>query len=195
MSVRDLGAPPLGLLVFLTPSSIPTTPIPDPDRSVVRPGGVSGLPVPCPRQSGAWGVCCCMIAAVRAQYSSMRVGDLEGLVAAMPPHLTRLLPPYYSCTDSDEVVAVEVTCLTLYLVVAYYLCTASKADTADVWPADLFSSQHEPSSPMRLISRAWGRDQRAHGWERGGEARRRRACSSRQGGLGGEGDGSKHWVC
>uniref|UniRef100_A0A1D1ZXZ4 TBCC domain-containing protein 1 n=1 Tax=Auxenochlorella protothecoides TaxID=3075 RepID=A0A1D1ZXZ4_AUXPR len=68
--------------------------------------------------------------------------------------------------DSDEVVAVEVTCLTLYLVVAYYLCTASKADTADVWPADLFSSQHEPSSPMRLISRAWGRDQqpqhRAH---------------------------------
>ncbi|KFM23411.1 TBCC domain-containing protein 1 [Auxenochlorella protothecoides] len=81
-------------------------------------------------------------------------------------HLLQLADQGGDDRDSDEVVAVEVTCLTLYLVVAYYLCTASKADTADVWPADLFSSQHEPSSPMRLISRAWGRDQqpqhRAH---------------------------------
>ncbi|KAK2076228.1 hypothetical protein QBZ16_001160 [Prototheca wickerhamii] len=60
--------------------------------------------------------------------------------------------------DGVEIAAIKGTSICLYMVVAYYLRTASRADTADVWPAELFGSQIEPSSPMRLTARAWGRD-------------------------------------
>lgn len=52
----------------------------------------------------------------------------------------------------------EVYSLGLYLVAQFYLREAHKADTADTWPSELFSMQQEPSSPMHMTAKAWGRD-------------------------------------
>ncbi len=51
----------------------------------------------------------------------------------------------------------EVYSLGLYLVAQFYLREAHKADTADSWPSELFSMQQEPSSPMHMTARAWGK--------------------------------------
>ena len=62
----------------------------------------------------------------------------------------------------------EVYSLGLYLVAQFYLREAHKADTADTWPTELFSMQQEPSSPMHMTAKAWGRDA---GGRAGGRAR------------------------
>lgn len=53
----------------------------------------------------------------------------------------------------------EVYSLGLYLMAQFYLREAHKADTADSWPSDLFSMQQEPSSPMHMTAKSWGREQ------------------------------------
>lgn len=61
-------------------------------------------------------------------------------------------------TDGDPL-AVDVYGLVLYLFVHFYTREAARAETADGWPnghpADV---QIEPSSPMGLTARAWGKE-------------------------------------
>lgn len=54
----------------------------------------------------------------------------------------------------------EVYSLALYLLVHFYLRDAHKADSSDVWPSEIYSlGQMEPSSPMRMTSHSWAREQ------------------------------------
>lgn len=52
----------------------------------------------------------------------------------------------------------ELYSLALYLFAHFYLREAAKAETADVWPNEYAAWQQEPSSPMRMTARSWGRD-------------------------------------
>ncbi|PRW18405.1 TBCC domain-containing 1 isoform A [Chlorella sorokiniana] len=75
----------------------------------------------------------------------------------------------------DEVLGVEVYSLALYLLVHFYLRDAHKADSSDVWPSEIYSlGQMEPSSPMRMTSHSWAREQQ------GGHAHKAYLPSMRQ---------------
>jgi hypothetical protein len=86
--------------------------------------------------------------------------------ACLPAGLPACLPcPPDSTTATtlgaggDEVLGVEVYCLSLLLFAHFYLREAHKADSSDVWPSDLIAAQMEPSSPMRMTAHSWGREQ------------------------------------
>ena len=69
-------------------------------------------------------------------------------------------PALSSLPGGDEVLGVEVYSLALYLLVHFYLRDAHKADSSDVWPSEIYSlGQMEPSSPMRMTSHSWTREQ------------------------------------
>ena len=65
--------------------------------------------------------------------------------------------PAPTSAGGDGILGVELYSLALYLFAHFYLREAHKAETADVWPSEYFSWQQEPSSPMRMTARSWGR--------------------------------------
>lgn len=101
--------------------------------------------------------------------SLLRVRMRQGMLQAPPsehattsrlPDGTPATPAAAPRPGGDEVLGVEVYSLALYLLVHFYLRDAHKADSSDVWPSEIYSlGQMEPSSPMRMTSHSWAREQ------------------------------------
>ncbi len=95
------------------------------------------------------GECCCPARAI-AVLGCMH--KRQGAQLTLPNPMNAL-----DLSDADgSIVAIDLYRLVLYLFVHFYAREAYKAETADVWPADIAHVQQEPSSPMKMTARAWG---------------------------------------